>query len=305
MLTKIKKRDGRQANFEIEKISKAIFKAAQAVGGQNYSTSVALAEEVEACLTKEGNDIPTVEQIQDLVEKVLIEKGHAKTAKEYILYRAERSRVREMNTRLMQVFEDLTFKDAKDVDIKRENANIDGDTAMGTMLKYGSESAKEFYDLFVLNPKHSQAHKNGDIHIHDLDFLTLTTTCCQIDIEDLFKGGFGTGHGFLREPTDIRSYSALACIAIQANQNDQHGGQSVPNFDYGMAVGVGKTYIKEYRKNLKEAVEFLIDDDKVLNNLDSIFKSLEEEKLIPSMENNSKYLSKEEEYLEELIEDKD
>lgn len=305
MLTKIKKRDGRQANFEIEKISKAIFKAAQAVGGQNYSTSVALAEEVEACLTKEGNDIPTVEQIQDLVEKVLIEKGHAKTAKEYILYRAERSRVREMNTRLMQVFEDLTFKDAKDVDIKRENANIDGDTAMGTMLKYGSESAKEFYDLFVLNPKHSQAHKNGDIHIHDLDFLTLTTTCCQIDIEDLFKGGFGTGHGFLREPTDIRSYSALACIAIQANQNDQHGGQSVPNFDYGMAVGVGKTYIKEYRKNLKKAVEFLIDDDKVLNNLDSIFKSLEEEKLIPSMENNSKYLSKEEEYLEELIEDKD
>ena len=79
-------------------------------------------------------------------------------------------------------------------------------------------------DLFVLNPAHSKAHKNGDFHIHDLDFLTLTTTCCQIDIIKLFKGGFCTGHGHLREPNDIRSYSALACIAIQSNQNDQHGG---------------------------------------------------------------------------------
>src|SRR5690606_11959435 len=131
--------------------------------------------------------------------------GHAKTAKEYILYRAERSRAREMNSRLMKILEDLTFKDAKDADIKRENANIDGDTAMGTMLKYGSEGAKEFYNLFVLNPDHSAAHKSGDIHIHDLDFLTLTTTCCQIDIEKLFKGGFSTGHGYLREPNSIQS----------------------------------------------------------------------------------------------------
>ena len=305
MATQIKKRDGREVAFDIEKISKAIFKAAKAVGGQNYSTSVALAEEVESKLNDNNNaqGIPTVEEIQDLVEKVLIEKGHAKTAKEYILYRAERSRVREMNTRLMQVFEDLTFKEAKDVDLKRENANIDGNTAMGTMLKYGSESAKEFYDLFVLNPAHSQGHKDGDIHIHDLDFLTLTTTCCQIDIQDLFQGGFGTGHGNLREPKNIMSYAALACIAIQANQNDQHGGQSIPNFDYGMADGVRKTYVKEYRSNLKKAIQILAGEFKIPN-IDNIFEVLKEEyNLIPTMTDNSKYANKEKEYLTELIED--
>src|SRR5699024_10489924 len=145
-----------------------------------------------------------------------------KTAKAYIIYRAERTRVREMDTRLMKVYEDLTFKEAKDSDIKRENANLDGDTAMGTMLKYGSEGAKQFYEMYVLDPKHAKAHEDGDIHIHDLDFLTLTTTCCQIDIKKLLKNGFSTGHGFLREPNDISSYSALACIAIQSNQNDQH-----------------------------------------------------------------------------------
>ena len=150
-----------------------------------------------------------------------------------------------MNTRLMKVYEDLTFTSAKDSDIKRDNANIDGDTAMGTMLKYGSEGAKQFYEMYVLDPKHAAAHNNGDIHIHDLDFLTLTTTCCQIDIAKLFKGGFFTGHGFLREPNSIQSYSALACIAIQSNQNDQHGGQSIPNFDYGLAMGVSKTFIGE------------------------------------------------------------
>ena len=87
-------------------------------------------------------------------------------------------------------------------------------------------------------PVHAAAHQDGDIHIHDLDFYTLTTTCCQIDLLNLFHGGFSTGHGVLREPNDIYSYSALACIAIQANQNDQHGGQSIVNFDYGMAAGV-------------------------------------------------------------------
>ncbi|MGN1031361.1 MAG: anaerobic ribonucleoside triphosphate reductase, partial [Butyricicoccaceae bacterium] len=156
---------------------------------------------------------------------------------------------------LMKVYEDLTFQSSAENDIKRENANIDGDTAMGTMLKYGSEGAKQFYEMFILDPKHAKAHREGDIHIHDLDFLTLTTTCCQIDLLKLFEGGFSTGHGFLREPNEIQSYSALACIAIQANQNDQHGGQSVPNFDYSMAPGVRKTYQHRYRDNLAKALE--------------------------------------------------
>lgn len=305
MITKIKKRDGREVAFNLEKITNAIYKAAQAAGGQNYDISLKLAEEVVLSLDKKfQGDIPDVEDIQDMVEKILIEEGHAKTAKEYILYRAERTRIREMDTRLMKVYEDLTFKDAKDVDIKRENANIDGNTAMGTMLKYGSEGAKQFYDLFVLNPEHSKAHKDGDFHIHDLDFLTLTTTCCQIDIEKLFKGGFSTGHGYLREPNDILSYSALACIAIQSNQNDQHGGQSIPNFDYGMAPGVKKTYIKFYRANLLKAVELLVENIDLRENIDNIFNILEREyNLVPSLDMNKEYEKKEAEHLKELLND--
>lgn len=262
MITKIIKRDGREAPFNIEKIAKAVFKAAEAAGGHDYNTAMDIACEVANQLEKNcGIDCkPTVEQIQDTVEKVLVKRGHARTAKEYILYRAERTRVREMNSKLMKTYEDLTFKSAKDSDIKRENANIDADTAMGTMLKYGSEGAKQFYEMYVLDPDHAKAHIEGDIHIHDLDFLTLTTTCCQIDIIKLFKGGFSTGHGFLREPKDIQSYSALACIAIQSNQNDQHGGQSIPNFEYGMAPGVALTYAKLYRKNLEKALDMMCGD---------------------------------------------
>ena len=163
----------------------------------------------------------------------------------------------DMNLQIIKIFEDITFKNAADSDIKRENANINGDTAMGAMLKYGSEGAKQFNEYKVLKPEHSKAHINGDIHIHDLDFYTLTTTCCQIDLKKLFHNGFSTGHGYLREPNDIISYSSLACIAIQSNQNDQHGGQSIPAFDYGLADGVKKTFIKKYFENM--AKEFLFE----------------------------------------------
>lgn len=262
MIKEIIKRDGRAAAFDLEKITQAIYKAAEAIGGNDYESAKELALQVEKSLEEQcKNSAPTVEQVQDTVEKVLIENGHARTAKEFILYRAERTRVREMNTRLMKIYEDLTFKSAKDNDVKRENANIDGDTAMGTMLKYGSEGAKQFNEMYILSPQYSKAHLSGDIHIHDLDFFTLTTTCCQIDLLRLFKSGFSTGHGYLREPNDIASYSALACIAIQSNQNDQHGGQSVPNFDYSMAPGVKKTYRKRYRINLERAIELLTDDE--------------------------------------------
>ncbi|HHV97208.1 MAG TPA: anaerobic ribonucleoside triphosphate reductase [Clostridiaceae bacterium] len=310
MLTKIRKRDGREVPFNIEKIANAIFKAAMAAGGNDYNMALRLAEQVTKVLEKKYVDtIPGVEDIQDVVEKVLIENGHARTAKEYILYRAERTRVREMNTRLMKVLEDLTFKDAADADIKRENANIDGDTAMGTMLRYGSESAKQFYDLFILKPSHSKAHKDGDIHIHDLDFLTLTTTCCQIDIIKLFKGGFCTGHGYLREPNDILSYAALACIAIQSNQNDQHGGQSIPNFDYGMALGVAKTYTRLYRQNLINAIELITGSSEFEKEIQSIFKTIEEEHgrkpTLNSRNTGDTYKKVEAEYLEKLIKDKD
>ncbi|MCI8478932.1 MAG: anaerobic ribonucleoside triphosphate reductase [Oscillospiraceae bacterium] len=259
-ITGIRKRDGRLVGFRQEKIASAITKSFNATykPGQE-DTAQHLATLVLSHLEEEGNLQPDVEHIQDLVEQVLMDNGYVQTAKAYILYREERSRAREMNTRLMKTYEDITFSSAKDSDIKRENANIDGDTAMGSMLKFGSEGAKQFYDMFVLNPDHARAHREGDIHIHDLDFLTLTTTCCQIDLRKLFKGGFSTGHGTLREPNDISSYAALACIAIQSNQNDQHGGQAIADFDYGMAEGVRKTFVRLYRTNLSRALTLLWD----------------------------------------------
>ena len=305
-IKKIIKRDGRTVDFDIDKIADAIYKAAQVLGGKDRDMAKFLARQVEVYLIEIcHNEFPTVEQIQDTVEKVLIENGHARTAKEYILYRAERTRVRDMNTRLMKTYEDLTFKEAKDNDTKRENANIDGDTAMGTMLKYGSEGAKQFYEMFVLKPEHAQAHREGDIHIHDMDFLTLTTTCCQIDIEKLFKGGFSTGHGFLREPNDIQSYAALACIAIQSNQNDQHGGQSIPDFDYGMANGVKKTYRKLYWTNLGKMLNLLFDIEDGVDKIKSIgAEIMEKHDVFPVLADNNGYKEIERSYLREIIDEK-
>ena len=259
MISTIQKRDGRTVEFDLEKISGAISKAFEATKVCCApGTAEELARDVmESMEEKMDGQAPTVEQIQDMVEQVLLRHGYIRTAKAYILYRAERTRRREMNTRLMRTYEDITFKDAKDSNIKRENANIDGDTAMGMMLKYGTEGAKQFYEMFVIDPRFVKAHREGDIHIHDMDFYNLTTTCCQIDLIKLFNGGFSTGHGVLREPNDIASYSALACIAIQSNQNDQHGGPSIVNFDYSLALGVRKTFAKRYRVQLAEALELL------------------------------------------------
>ena len=263
MVTTIIKRDGRTAEFKQEKIAEAVEKAFQACAAMQDR---AVAEEIAAKVVEKLDagaieGIPTVEGVQDLVEETLIESGFVQTAKSYILYRAERSRVRDVNSRLIQTLKDITFSKASDSDMKRENANIDADTAMGTMLKYGSESAKQFYEMCVIEPKYARAHREGDIHIHDMDFYTLTTTCCQIELRKLFKGGFSTGHGVLREPNDIASYAALACIAIQSNQNDQHGGQSVCDFDYGLGDGVRKTYRRLYKKHLAEALDLLADLD--------------------------------------------
>ena len=297
MITTITKRDGRTVHFDINKIASAIEKAfAATIGKKDYAICLALAQEVSDIFEEKQIDSPTVEQIQDTVERVLINHGHVRTAKAYILYRAERTRVRNRNDRLMKTFEDITYKDATDSDIKRENANIDGNTAMGSMLKYGSEGAKHFYESYVLNPAHSEAHRNGDIHIHDLDFYTLTTTCCQIDLIKLFHDGFSTGHGVLREPNDIASYASLACIAIQSNQNDQHGGQSIANFDYGLAPGVAKTYKKRYRSNLTSLIE-VMDCAAHAKKTKEIFQTLTAENLIPTLDGSQAYTEREKELL--------
>lgn len=229
--------------------------------------------------------------------------GFDNAAKKYILYRASRTRVREMNTRLMKVFDELTHADATASDMKRSNANIDGDTPMGTMLQYGSEAAKDYYDKYLLTPEQSRAHREGWIHIHDFDFYALTTTCCQIDLLKLFKGGFSTGHGFLREPNDIQSYSALACIAIQSNQNDQHGGQSIVNFDYGLAPGVAKTYKKQYAVNIFKSLELLAPEAGVtLQQVKDTLRAIEAEQgLRPQLATDMDYLRAETEALTPLV----
>lgn len=256
MVKKIIKRDGRRKVFDPQKIENAIYKAQLACGQDDLSVVKTATEKVIEQVNAKYETSVSVENVQNIIENVLIEMGETEVAKTYIRYRAERTRVRERKTNLMQSLHDITFKDSKDEDAKRENANINADTPMGTMLKYGSESAKHFYLSELIKPEYANAHIRGDIHIHDLDFYALTMTCCQIDLIKLFKGGFSTGNGFLREPNGIRSYASLACIAIQADQNDQHGGQSVPNFDYAMALGVRKTYKKELRKALEKMLEF-------------------------------------------------
>ncbi len=297
MITTIQKRDGRLANFDIDKIANAIQKAfCSTVGRKEYSTCLQLAKTVAQHLQQNNLFSPSVEQIQDMVEKVLIENGHIGTAKAYILYRAERTRIRNMNSRLMKTFEDITYKDVSDSDIKRENANIDGNTAMGSMLKYGSEGAKHFYEEYVLNPVHSEAHQNGDIHIHDLDFYTLTTTCCQIDLLKLFHNGFSTGHGVVREPNDIASYAALACIAIQSNQNDQHGGQAIVNLDYGLAPGVKKTYLKRYHSNMVSSIELIVNAE-MAEKTKQALKELSQKGIYATIDENECYTKQETEAL--------
>jgi ribonucleoside-triphosphate reductase len=260
MIQSIIKRDGRVVLYDQNKIAAAILKSLEAAREGDAADAARVSQDVRRELeAKFPNSSPNIESIQDMVEQQLMNHGFGASAKAYILYRANRTRAREANTSLMKTIDEITNLDARISDMKRDNANIDGNTAMGSMLQIGAAGAKAYNEMYLLRPEHAKAYREGDIHIHDFDFYSLTTTCCQIDILKLFHGGFSTGHGYLREPQGIQSYAALAAIAIQSNQNDQHGGQSIPNFDYGMAEGVGKTYRKAYRKMLTETVEDKLD----------------------------------------------
>ena len=221
-----------------------------------------------------------IEEIQDLIETELKRLGYEDVYNSFSEYRERRNASRKMFSdekklhKFIKAIESLGLKSATEEDTKRENANVDGDTAMGTMLQYGSTVSKEFAKSYLMRPKYAQAHDNGDIHIHDLDFMAMgTTTCTQIDLRKLFTNGFSTGHGHLREPNDIMSYSALAAIAIQSNQNDQHGGQSVPAFDYYMAPGVVKTF----KKQLKQTIADYLDVTGFMNfiNMNSIVREID------------------------------
>ncbi len=280
------KRDGKEVQFDESKIYNAIFAANKAVDGEHME-SIDFEYLTKKVVSQLGGETCTVEQVQDLVEAMLIRYDYEKTAKAYILYRAEHAKIREAESDLMNIYDELTYSYSKDADIKRENANIDGDTSMGTMLKYGSEGAKYYVDNYVLPKDIAKAHINGDIHIHDKDFYMLTETCCQIDLIKLFKDGFCTGHGYLREPQSIMSYASLACIAIQANQNEMHGGQSVPNFDYSMAPGVARTYVKEYFQALVEILAVKLDTS--YEQAQTIAKIIKENTAKPTISNALTY----------------
>ena len=276
MIQSIIKRDGRVVLYDQNKIAAAILRALEASGEGDAKDAAIVANDVQGELENRfSTDSPNIEVIQDTVERQLMNHGFNNAAKAYILYRANRTRAREGNTALMKTIDEITKIDARISDIKRDNANIDGNTAMGTMLQIGAAGAKSYNEMYLLRPEHAKAYREGDIHIHDFDFYSLTTTCCQIDILKLFHGGFSTGHGYLREPQSIQSYAALAAIAIQSNQNDQHGGQSIPNFDYAMAEGVAKTYRKAFSRRLRDVVEDYMDLDDESESISDIISRVE------------------------------
>jgi ribonucleoside-triphosphate reductase len=253
MYSQIRKRDGRLVSFDEDKITSAIFKAAKGIGGHDEKTAAQLTEDVINYMTEKiGPDaIPEVEFVQDSVEKILIEKGHAKTAKAYILYRDKRTRFREAKSEIMDIVKDIL------VETSRENANI-GNSPSAKMLQIASAASKQFYLSKVIPEKIARAHINGDIHIHDLDYYGKTLNCLQIDLGKLLLNGFNTGYGYIRPPKRISSATAQAAIILQSNQNDMFGGQSFPHFDKSMAEVIRKLNDKTDYNEVYQAMEALV-----------------------------------------------
>ena len=285
---KVVKRNGKKVDFDGSKIAVAIKKGFDSLIREdeepkyNEKDIQKVYQHVMKTIDKEYKDAEKIkiEQIQDLIEASLQKLKYDDVYKSFSEYRERRTASRQLFAdekkmhKFLKSLEGLGLKSASEEDAKRENANIDGNSAMGTMLQYGSTVSKEFAKAYLMKKKFADAHDNGDIHIHDMDFLAMgTTTCMQIDLNKLFKNGFSTGHGHLRSPKDIMSYGALAAIAIQSNQNDQHGGQSIPAFDFYMAPGVLKTFKKQF----KQAVYELLDFSDFINfvNMDKIEKEID------------------------------
>ena len=287
------KRNGKKVDFDGSKIALAIKKGFDNVTVTNgddvdkvYTEDdiQVVYKEVIENIEKEFKEQEKIkiEQIQDLIEEALKKKGYEDVYTSFSEYRKRRAQSRELFSeekklhKFLKTIEGLGLKSADEDNNKRENANVDGDTAMGTMLQYGSTISKEFAKTYLMKPKFSEAHENGTIHIHDMDFLAMgTTTCMQIELDRLFKNGFSTGHGHLREPQDIMSYSALAAIAIQSSQNDQHGGQSIPAFDYYLAPGVLKTFKKQFKQHIYDVLDYadmlgFVNMDKITKEIDKL-----------------------------------
>ena len=285
------KRNGKKVDFDGSKIAVAIKKGFDSVATEeekkyNEKDIQKIYQKVIKRIDKEfvSNNIDKIkiEEIQDLIEDELKKNNYNDVYESFSEYRERRTASRQAFAdekkmhKFLKSIEGLGLKSASEEDSKRENANIDGNSAMGTMLQYGSTVSKEFAKAYLMKKKYAEAHDSGDIHIHDMDFLPMgTTTCMQIDLNKLFKNGFSTGHGHLRPPKDIMSYSALAAIAIQSNQNDQHGGQSIPAFDYYLAPGVLMTFKKQFKQSMYELLDFtdfisFVNMDKVAKEIDKL-----------------------------------
>ncbi len=288
---KVVKRNGKKVEWDGTKIALAIKKGFDTIktpDGEDYKYSLKDVNKVYISVLKRiASDFSSlerikIEEVQDLIEDELKKEGFDDVYESFAEYRERRSASRQAffgekkQHKFLKAIESLGLKSAHEEDAKRENANVDGDTAMGTMLQYGSTVSKEFAKSYLMKKKFAEAHENGDIHIHDMDFMPMgTTTCCQIDLKKLFSGGFSTGHGHLREPKDIMSYSALAAIAIQANQNDQHGGQAIPAFDFYMAPGVLCTFKKQFKQSICDYLDFtefcnFINMDRIAKDIDKL-----------------------------------
>lgn len=277
------KRTGKKVPYNSNNVYGAIQKGFQSVLPNSDSEVRFIFRYVEEKISKisETQSFISVNVIQDLIVQSMRDNGYNNVADSYDKYRHERDRMRAVFTgrqnKLVRAFEKLTMDSDENPD-KKENANVDGNTAMGTMLQFGATISKEYAKSYIMSEKFAQAHDGGDIHIHDMDFMAAgcTTTCTQIPLDKLFKRGFNTGHGYLRPPKGISSYAALACIAIQSNQNDQHGGQAVPLFDYYMAPGVLQTY----KKIIIEKITEVFDYEEVDFDLELMNKIVEEQQHI-------------------------
>ena len=267
----VQKRDNRLVDFNSSKIKTAIQECCKRIQNDYHEETLKVKEHLteivdNVCLHLPKNDTVKVEEIQDTVEQEL-SKVSPQVAKEYIIYRYQRNVARDSNSALTQIYMNLTSKKSSDMDLKRENANINSDTAMGMMLKFGAEASKEFCLNHLIKPKYARMHRNGDIHIHDLDFYPMTFNCSFIPLGKLLKRGFSTGHGHISEPQTIMCASSLACIILQANQNEMYGGQAYSCWDYDLAPYVAKSYVKILNRLVSTKVE-----QEVKLNLDGLYE---------------------------------
>ncbi len=255
-LMKVVKRDGKQVDFNSERIINAISLAENVT---NVEVPAEFKAEISEKIEKTAAEKIHVEEIQNIVEEYLM-KSYPEVAKKYILYREKRTLEREKKSDLVKTYNEIV--NIEDTDIKNENANMNGNTPAGQMMKFASEVAKDYTHKFLLKEEFSRAHKDGLIHIHDLDYMpSKTLTCVQYDLEEIFKDGFDTRNGHMREPQSISTYAELAAIIFQTNQNEMHGGQAVPALDFFLAPGVLKSYKKYFAKSIVSNIDFALDQE--------------------------------------------